>query len=192
MVDETLPREEPGRTMLRRLYAMSATEALDEMAIEKMVAARELMKRYRSHKEGDKGAVLEALYICVREQFPLPVWCEVAYLERFRKVLDRGAGSWDDVFGRPWPKGSHLGADEQRVKFAPKVFSRVLELHKAGHAIDANLFEKVGRELGIGGKTLTEKYYYDFRNRLKNDPLLGAFEEAVPRIKTGEVTPTKT
>lgn len=33
--------------------------------------------------------------------------------------------------------------------------------------IDGYLFEKVGRKLGIGGKTLTEEYYYGAKKYLE-------------------------
>ena len=40
-----------------------------------------------------------------------------------------------------------------------KVFERVEERHKAGEALDKDLFAEVGKEFGVGGTVAAELYY---------------------------------
>ena len=85
--------------------------------------------------------------------------------------FDFEAKSWDDVLGRPYRKGIHHEARRKRRQYRKVVYDRILEIKKAepDTAIDGALFERVGRELGIGGKTLVEEYYYSVK---KNRALL--------------------
>jgi len=175
MQDETLPRGESEGVKLERLYGMSGIEALDEMVLDEWAAAQEVLIRYNNYLQGDKGAVLEALYLCMREHLPIPVWCEKAYMTGFEKVRGYEVGSWDGAFGKPHPKGTHLGAKEEKRRTMGKVFRRVRELSASGHPVDNNMFEKVGRELGIGGKSKTGEYYYAFINSLSMGPKIEDF-----------------
>ena len=70
-----------------------------------------------------------------------------------------GARSWDDAFGSPHPKGRHRNAVRlEKLKY--KVHSRVRDIHKKeGVSINNELFERVGKELGLGGKTTVSELY---------------------------------
>jgi hypothetical protein len=100
---------------------------------------------------------------------PIPAWLTLAYLQAFRDIYQYRAKSWDDVFGKPHPKGTHLDAKRQEWEKSILVYHRVKEIlrNEPGTPIDGYLFERVGREFGIGGKTLTEKYYYSWKNELE-------------------------
>lgn len=97
----------------------------------------------------------------------MPRWCALAYIKAFRSVKGFRAKSWDDVFGRPHPKGTQLDAKRKQREKEFVVYNMVLE-RNPGDAIDGALFEKIGRQLGIGGKTLVEEYYYNVKKFLED------------------------
>jgi len=86
----------------------------------------------------------------------------MAFLSSYRQVRHYRAKSWDDVFGQPHPKGIHLKTKRQEREKPHSVYRIIEQIKKEdpSTAIDGALFERVGKELGIGGKTLTENYYY--------------------------------
>jgi hypothetical protein len=190
--DDLLPIAEQLQDELKKLYLWSFAEAaeaqdkyeainhptpidvnnLDSLTREpfrRWVAAQELMTLYESYQEGDRGAILKTLHICFSTHLPIPRWCELAYLNAFRKVKFYNAKTWRAVFGNPHPKGTHIGAKKQEQDMGFRVYDRIKQIKEADPsvAIDGWLFERIGREFGIGGKTLTEEYYYKMKNLLE-------------------------
>lgn len=127
------------------------------------------------YKSGDKAALIEAIYMCANAEIPLLQWIEKAFRRGYQQVLSLNlqSNSWDDVFGKPLPKGSHLNALKKHRNMRPVVWGEVRKLINAGiinkkgvttlRPIDSGLFEEVGKKLGLG-KTLTEDLYYEFKN----------------------------
>ncbi len=114
-------------------------------------------------------AVMNAVYLCSKNNFKLPKWCREAFVTFFDKIMSGEARSWDDCLGPLYPKGAHIDSQRKIVDYGLLVYRRINILNSAGkalgrrrnpNAIDGALFERVGRELGIGGKTVTEKIYY--------------------------------
>lgn len=133
------------------------------------MGAQELKDLYEVYRMGESSAITEALYICTINSLPIPEWCEIAYLKAYRKVRQYKAKSWDDVFGRPHKKGTHLATKRQEREKSISVYNRIKEIkrNEPDTPIDENLFERVGRYYGIGGKTLTAQYYYAWKNKLE-------------------------
>ena len=132
--------------------------------------AQNLKALQKIYLESENPAVIpEALYFCSLNDFSIPEWCAYAYLQAFRKVRHYKAGSWDEVFGRPHPKGTHLGSRRQRREKEFEAYNMISDIKRTepDTPIDGYLFEKVGRKLGIGGKTLTEEYYYGAKKYLE-------------------------
>jgi hypothetical protein len=181
--NEHLPTQGLGRDEMMQFYSWSDEDALKAQKewearykreerqgrgpYMRWVWANRLKEIYHFYCAGDRGAILVALYICSLESLPIPRWCELAYLAAYRKVREYKAKSWDDVFLPPHTKGTHLATKKQEWEMSPEIFQRIEEIKKADPSIpiDGCLFEKVGREFGIGGKTLTEKLYYKWKNR---------------------------
>jgi hypothetical protein len=180
-LNDHLPIEGPGRDDLKQLYSMSLDDAskaqeLFDKSKEKnggagplyrWISAMELREWYNVYKEGHKEAVIEALSLCSFKSLPIPRWVELAFLnDCYRKVRHFKAKSWDDVFGSPHEKGTHLKAKEQEREKSILVYQRIEEIRneEPGTAIDGALFERVGLEFGIGGKTTAETYYYKWKN----------------------------
>lgn len=177
ITEDFLPIREAWQAEMVELYswnmedAVSAHEiwlknrpadSIERGPICKWLAAQELKRLGEIFRQGHQEAILDALYVCSQNDLPAPKWCALAFLNASREVQHYRAKNWDDVFGEPHPKGTHLEAKRQKREKMSAVFLRVKEIIETepGTPIDGCLFEKVGREFGIGGKTLTEQYYY--------------------------------
>ncbi len=132
------------------------------------IARKNLEELYDSYQAGDKQAVLEAFNGCFIHSIPLPRWCKMAFLSACEEVYTYKAKTWDDVFGRPHPKGTHLGAKREEREMCLLVCNRIRQIKKDNSSIpiDGHLFETVGKEFGIGGKTKTEEWYYKQKNQI--------------------------
>jgi hypothetical protein len=208
-----LPSEGPGRDDMMQLYAWvleDAIKAQDEWSalygpnvqgrgpLFRWMGAQELKdlhELYRAKK--NVALIIEALYVCSLNSLPIPRWCEMAFLAAYRKVRQYKAKSWDEVFGRPHPKGIHLDRKEMEREKSLRVYRRIREVSKGNlfgkrekeleegmqvrdrngrikwynpSAIGETLFERIGKEFNVG-KTLTEEYYYTWKRRLENRKL---------------------
>ena len=93
-------------------------------------------------------------------------------------------GSWDEAFGRPFPKGTHLKEYRQRRKLRLAISVRVNQIRtlntfdknsppppiRLGEPnppaipFDDGYFEQVGEEFGIK-KSLAKKLYYESKRQ---------------------------
>jgi len=180
-LENHLPTEGPGRDDMMQLYSWSFEDACE--ANEKWrgrfgpdiqgrgplcrwIGAQELQGLYELYRTGKKSAIIEAIHICSLNSLPIPRWCELSFLVAYRKVRQYKAKSWDDVFERPHKKGVNLSSKKQEREKSYLVFKRIEQLKK-NESIGPDLFERVGKELGIGGKTLTESYYYKIKKTME-------------------------
>jgi len=95
----------------------------------------------------------------------MPEWVSKAFIRGYDQVLTCSSGSWDDVFGRPYKKGAHLSRMRQARAKRLAVWSRVNAAVHRNEPINRELFESIGRDLGIG-KTRAEELYAEAKNRL--------------------------
>ena len=111
---------------------------------------------------GDSFALLQAIRKCANHDLRMPGWVTQNYIERFDRVLNCKLGSWDETFGRPYPKGKHISKLRDRTSLRLQVYIRVREILAADKsiAIDNELFGSVGAKLGIR-KTLCNELYYE-------------------------------
>ncbi|WP_347275778.1 hypothetical protein [Candidatus Kuenenia sp.] len=112
----------------------------------------------------DKFYLMQAIGVCAAHHLPLPLWAAKAYIEGYNKIADAKSKSWDEVFGRPYPKGTHLATLRKEKMFKRAVYNEISRIKKSQPdiAIDDGLFEKVGKKFGIG-KTTASEYYYDIK-----------------------------
>lgn len=127
---------------------------------------QDLEEMHKRLEAGDKSVILEALDFCFVWKIPVPQWCADTFKRAVRKVRNYEARSWDDVFCRPHPKHTQLKTERERVLelFAYLDCRRYHE--KENIPID-DTFERVGRDLGLGGRTKVSEIYYKWRDRLK-------------------------
>jgi hypothetical protein len=113
---------------------------------------------------GNKGAILDAIAYCIEKRRPIHRHIAYNFLNSYFGVRWHRYRSWDDVFGRPVPKGAQLIALRRhralRMAVAVAVEARV----DAGEPIDKTMFDAiaeelrsdplVARDLGADGKKL--------------------------------------
>ena len=116
---------------------------------------------------GDSFALLQAIRKCANHDLVMPNWVAQNYIRRFDRVLNCKLGSWDETFGRPYPKGKHISKLRDRRSLRLQVYIRVREILAADKSIpiDEKLFGSVGAEFGIK-KTLCNELYYEVERSL--------------------------
>ncbi|MHC2373375.1 hypothetical protein ACVIQT_008023 [Bradyrhizobium diazoefficiens] len=114
-------------------------------------------------KRGQRISLFHAINHCARHGLALPGWAAKAFIDGYRKIRDFKAASLDDAFGKPFPKGLHVGRAAFRKKHQLDVYVAIRHLHtKQGRPIDDALFEEVGKRFGIG-RTVCKELYADVK-----------------------------
>ena len=110
---------------------------------------------------GNKSVLLYALYYCALLKRSWPEWLRLAFLHTYEAHARFEIRSWNDVFGRPVPKGTHLKTEKRNAKLRPVIVERVRALKAEGRPIDKSLFEEIGRRLNppLKGTTVSDLYY---------------------------------
>ena len=101
----------------------------------------------QNFEDGDKAALLEAIYRCLLMKRPLPEWLRLAFLDAYEARARFEITSWDEVFDRPVPKGTRLKTEKLRRRVIERVW--LLKMEDPKTAIDRGLFDQIGKELGI-------------------------------------------
>jgi hypothetical protein len=114
---------------------------------------------------GDTPILLLGLKICLEEEIPVPESLKIGFCDLVEKALSGKYRSWDDVFGKPLPKGRHIG-EATRLDDSCNVYLAVEKEKLKGAPVDSKLFEKVGKDLAIGGKSTTDGLYYKVKHAL--------------------------
>src|SRR5690606_15978690 len=140
------------------------TSADPTLPIYRAAAVERLEDERKKFEQGDKMALLAAIRTCANHDLPLPRWVSRAFVVAYDRVLHCKVGSWDDAFGRPYPKGSHLSALRKRRLYTMPVRMAVTRASESGRPIDETLFEEIGQQFGLG-KTLTMELYYGRKQR---------------------------
>jgi hypothetical protein len=115
---------------------------------------------------GDKRELLHCMYWCTKNRISPPQWLEDAFCEAWQAVVFSDEKvAWEDVFGKPFPKGKHRGTAERNRAVAGRVFDEV-EAMAANNPKDEALWEKVSKKLKkelklkkFGGSTVRDLYY---------------------------------
>jgi hypothetical protein len=125
------------------------------------------LEHCRENFDSDPYWLMTAIRLCANHELPLPEWAATAYIKAYDDVHNARKKSWDEVFGKPYEKGSHLNAirKERNLEFdvLNSITNRLREVPPP--AIDCALFEEIGKDFNIG-KTLASKYYYAAKERL--------------------------
>jgi hypothetical protein len=113
---------------------------------------------------GDQAALFAALRVCAGHGLQMPAWASRAFIDGYDQVLNCHVGSWDEAFGRPYPKGKQLGRMREARRKRPAVYLMICSIRsrEPRTPIDDALFERVGSRLGLG-KTRTGELYYEAR-----------------------------
>lgn len=115
-------------------------------AVMRWGGAKELSYR-RPHYERNP---LDGVAVCAIHDLVMPDWLARAYMQRWNRVRVKAVGSWDEAFGRPYPKGKQLAAmrkaelDMWSITFAVTEF-----VQRHPYAPLDPEWERFGAELGV-------------------------------------------
>jgi hypothetical protein len=127
----------------------------------------------RSFEAGDKAVLLWTIHACLELRRPIPEWARVAFADACEAAERFKIRSWDDVFGRPVPKGTHLKPRKRDAALPLIIFEHVEALKSAGRKVDKkDLFKEVGKEWGINATRVSEIYYAERRRNPRGDASL--------------------
>lgn len=131
------------------------------------MAHQSLEMDQKSYEAGDMLALMRAINTCAVNEIVIPEWAAAAFSNGFRAVVTGRSGSWDDAFGRPHPKGTHLNAIRKRRALDGAVYWTAYHILEDNPEmpIDEHLFEIVGNKFAIG-KTLAAELYYQYKNKI--------------------------
>jgi len=98
---------------------------------------------------GDRMALMQAIWWAARHKMPMPDWAAKAYMPAFESVKNACVGSWDDAFGRPYPKGTQIAVERKRKLLRFWVFNIAFDIihNNPETPIDERLWEKVAQRL---------------------------------------------
>ena len=107
------------------------------------------------YQHGEKDALMAALALCAQCGLEPPLWVRLPIVLSYFQTRPK---SWDDVFGRPTPKGKSVRKFNRRRRDL-MIVERVRELAAQDVAVDDGLFSAVGEEFGVSGGTVKGVYY---------------------------------
>src|SRR5262249_38288467 len=119
------------------------------------------------HRGGDKTWLLFEIWRCSRDGREIPKWAIDALDQAYRAALAGDLSSWDEVFGKPFPKGTQPRRRRALIR-KWEVWAMVHDLAEEGNAIDDSLFERVGKKLAIGGRTKVKELYAACEKQIEN------------------------
>jgi hypothetical protein len=134
--------------------------------------------------DGNKAALLIAIKHCLLMNRLPPEWLRWAFVQALDAATAFDIKSWDDVFGRPHPKGTHLGKEKKYLALRLPIYERVRDAKALGKSINKELFEVIGKELGAAGSIVSDIYYS--KNNQEFYKLISGvtFEEIEKRLLT--------
>jgi hypothetical protein len=122
------------------------------------------------HKDGEKGAILLSLFICLQYGHPVPAWLAKAFVDAYSRLLNH-EGRLGDIFG-DHPKGTQFDAVRRRLQLRAKVYDLVNKIREerrrsGRRKYDDNAFTAAGKKLSprISGKQAEKLYYQEKRLR---------------------------
>jgi hypothetical protein len=146
-------------------------------------------------EEGNKAFLLEAMHRCLLMRKPLPEWLRVAFIRAYESAAAFEIRSWDEAFGPPQEKGTHLETRRQHAKLQFPVAFHVHRMRATGRPVDKGMFEDIAEELkkdkelkedGAEGieATTVEKIYYKRGGKELHDMICVLFpDQANPAKK---------
>jgi hypothetical protein len=116
------------------------------------------------YNAGDHAALMRVIVASALCKRKIPEWAAEILHGAYGFAVWGELSSWDKVFGKPSPARKSV---IQKWARRNEVWAKIIELNHNGSPIDDRLFERVGRELGIGGKTETKRLYANVRDALE-------------------------
>jgi len=124
-----------------------------------VAALRRLRPRIEAGTDG--RALMLAVDLCGMAMMPMPKWLATELSRRANRVFTGRATSWDDAFGRPWPKNYRPAAALHRRRVViPKVTAAIRATVAANPSvpIDKLFWEQIGAVAEVGATTAENAY----------------------------------
>jgi hypothetical protein len=117
------------------------------------------------YNAGDKQILLWAIDDCAQRGEPVPEWAAEALSDILYRMATGEFATWDDAFGKIFANGYRQGGMRTLSRMFD-VWFRVKQLSGEGQPIGDGLYDRVGRELGVGGKTTVANLYREVERDL--------------------------
>lgn len=122
--------------------------------------AEPALEQERARAEaGDKRAVLRAIYICSIYNMPMPDWTRRTFQAAYDAILNVDAKSWDEVFGRAFPKGVHWNELKKHVELKDAVYREMCLANIEGEPSTDDTFAKVAKKLETSAGKVKALFY---------------------------------
>jgi len=127
-------------------------------------AAQEVTRWREACMREDGGRqIMRCVALCAIHALALPPWLRDAFVQRHNLVSDAYVATWDEAFGRPWPKRTRMAIVRRRRVLKQRVHAAVwtlIRLHPK-RSVNRSLFEEVGRrrEIARSGSEVESLYY---------------------------------
>lgn len=115
-----------------------------------------------AYESGERARLLLALRLCLSMRAVAPAWVINGFHLATARWFSGEADTLDEAFGVVRPKNFNRAAYLKRRKLEKQVYRAVVAAKQRGESITDELFEEIGRPLGLG-KTLVKEYYTDVR-----------------------------
>jgi hypothetical protein len=145
---------------LQWLHVQSGMDGDAPDPLDQWFAARAITQQRSEIERGpDFAEGLYAIAECARCGLVIPRWLSHLCVERVRAVENMRVASWDDAFGRPFPKGTQLAAERRRKRSSWRIAQEVTEfvVLNPGAPLDPE-WERIGKLVGEG-RTRTQELY---------------------------------
>lgn len=116
------------------------------------------LQEYCQHFEaGDKNALIQAIRFCFAQEIVAPEWVVAAFFRATNRWYSMDCKELGEAFDLTWQKGANVNAFKKRRRLKFRVLNEVNAARNRGRRVDDELFEEIGKPLGIG-KTLVKQY----------------------------------
>lgn len=123
------------------------------------------VEELRAGVTADGSGLMNCIYLCAWHGVAMPRWLAREFMRRYRDVRQFRAASWDEVLGRPHPKGVQLAAARKRLDKTWRLRVAVQTAHlKEPKASLSSLIEREGDALGLE-RTQAFEFYHGVKGK---------------------------
>lgn len=168
--------------MAQRAAELGPLQVHQHSNAQSVLAARDRIES--TNGPGDRRAMLFAIVQCIEAQLVPPPWLAAAFLTAYDTVIAAEATSWDNVFGKPYPKSTNAARLRRRRSIAIPLFDFIetARAKKRTKGVGDVIFDQAGLKFAISAKQARE-YYDEFKDELDwRKPFLPISDEELKKI----------